>query len=165
MCWATFDLWPDLRHAVCSFCLPSSVSSSSPTSSPLSSLSWSQAKVDNEIIDYRHLAAIPRVKAIYDIEHPDMISYKSVSDDSSALDNKGNRQDRQSPAEVTAFNATSYIWQHVCVSLFWCFRLGLIYASNQARPCFVVLIFECVWPKMQRKMCLWVRFGAVVLLH
>ncbi|XP_070847077.1 actin-binding LIM protein 1-like isoform X2 [Chaetodon trifascialis] len=57
------------------------------------------AKVDNEIIDYRDLAAIPRVKAIYDIEHPDMISYKSVNDNSSALDNKGNRQDRQSPAE------------------------------------------------------------------
>uniref|UniRef100_A0AAX7SUZ4 Actin binding LIM protein 1b n=1 Tax=Astatotilapia calliptera TaxID=8154 RepID=A0AAX7SUZ4_ASTCA len=33
------------------------------------------AKVDNEIIDYRDLAAIPRVKAIYDIEYPDMISY------------------------------------------------------------------------------------------
>ncbi|XP_039991293.1 actin-binding LIM protein 1-like isoform X8 [Xiphias gladius] len=59
------------------------------------------AKVDNEIIDYRDLAAIPRVKAIYDIEHPDMISYKSVNDNSSALDNKGNRQDRQNPAEST----------------------------------------------------------------
>ncbi|XP_029977529.1 actin-binding LIM protein 1-like isoform X3 [Sphaeramia orbicularis] len=57
------------------------------------------AKVDNEIIDYRDLAAIPRVKAIYDIEHPDMISYKSVNNNSSALDNKGHRQDRQSPAE------------------------------------------------------------------
>nr|XP_033467704.1 actin-binding LIM protein 1-like isoform X11 [Epinephelus lanceolatus] len=57
------------------------------------------AKVDNEIIDYRDLAAIPRVKAIYDIEHPDMISYKSVNGSSSTLDNKGNRQDRQSPAE------------------------------------------------------------------
>ncbi|XP_037611946.1 actin-binding LIM protein 1-like isoform X1 [Sebastes umbrosus] len=57
------------------------------------------AKVDNEIIDYRDLAAIPRVKAIYDIEHPDMISYKCVNDNSSTLDNKGNRQDRQSPAE------------------------------------------------------------------
>ncbi|XP_042364227.1 actin-binding LIM protein 1-like isoform X2 [Plectropomus leopardus] len=56
------------------------------------------AKVDNEIIDYRDLAAIPRVKAIYDIEHPDMISYKSVNDNSSTLD-KGKRQDRQSPAE------------------------------------------------------------------
>ncbi|XP_047465781.1 actin-binding LIM protein 1-like isoform X3 [Mugil cephalus] len=55
------------------------------------------AKVDNEIIDYRDLAAIPRVKAIYDIEHPDMISYKS--DRSPALDEKGYRQDRQSPAE------------------------------------------------------------------
>ncbi|XP_056222935.1 actin-binding LIM protein 1-like isoform X3 [Seriola aureovittata] len=59
------------------------------------------AKVDNEIIDYRDLAAIPRVKAIYDIEHPDMISYKSVNDNSSALDNKGNRQDRQNPTEST----------------------------------------------------------------
>ncbi|XP_026172091.1 actin-binding LIM protein 1-like isoform X3 [Mastacembelus armatus] len=57
------------------------------------------AKVDNEIIDYRDLAAIPRVKAIYDIEHPDMISYKSVNNNCSTLDNKGNRQDRQSPAE------------------------------------------------------------------
>ncbi|XP_074519193.1 actin-binding LIM protein 1-like [Halichoeres trimaculatus] len=57
------------------------------------------AKVDNEIIDYRDLAAIPRVKAIYDIEHPDMISYKSVSDTPSTLDNKGHRQDRQIPAE------------------------------------------------------------------
>ncbi|KAM4715248.1 actin-binding LIM protein 1-like [Anableps anableps] len=51
------------------------------------------AKVDNEIIDYRDLAAIPRVKAIYDIEHPDMISYKSVN--SSALDDGGNTQTRR----------------------------------------------------------------------
>ncbi|KAK9530519.1 hypothetical protein VZT92_012015 [Zoarces viviparus] len=57
------------------------------------------AKVDNKIIDYRDLAAIPRVKAIYDIEHPDMISYTSVNNNSSTLDNKGIRQDRQSPPE------------------------------------------------------------------
>ncbi|XP_075890558.1 actin-binding LIM protein 1-like isoform X1 [Nelusetta ayraudi] len=57
------------------------------------------AKVDNEIIDYRDLAAIPRVKAIYDIEHPDMISYKCANGNSSTLDNKANRQERQSPAE------------------------------------------------------------------
>ncbi|XP_070707608.1 actin-binding LIM protein 1-like [Pempheris klunzingeri] len=57
------------------------------------------AKVDNETIDYRDLAAIPRVKAIYDIEHPDMISYKCVNNSSSTLDNKANRQHRQSPAE------------------------------------------------------------------
>uniref|UniRef100_A0A8C6TG59 Actin binding LIM protein 1b n=1 Tax=Neogobius melanostomus TaxID=47308 RepID=A0A8C6TG59_9GOBI len=59
------------------------------------------AKVDNEIIDYRDLAAIPRVKAIYDIEHPDMISYKCVNNNSSALDNKGSGQRSVSPAEVT----------------------------------------------------------------
>ncbi|CAI5659163.1 unnamed protein product [Oreochromis niloticus] len=61
------------------------------------------AKVDNEIIDYRDLAAIPRVKAIYDIEYPDMISYKSVNDHPSTLDEKGNTQHSQrvqkSPAE------------------------------------------------------------------
>lgn len=61
--------------------------------------SFLQAKVDNEIIDYRDLAAIPRVKAIYDIEHPDMISYKSVN--SSALDDGGNAQTRRSMTEVT----------------------------------------------------------------
>uniref|UniRef100_A0A3B3CEX5 Actin binding LIM protein 1 n=1 Tax=Oryzias melastigma TaxID=30732 RepID=A0A3B3CEX5_ORYME len=59
------------------------------------------AKVDNEVIDYRDLAAIPRVKAIFDIEHPDMISYKSANDRSDTFDKKETKQDRQSPAEVT----------------------------------------------------------------
>ncbi|KAM3591842.1 uncharacterized protein V6R79_008189 [Siganus canaliculatus] len=57
------------------------------------------AKVDNEIIDYRDLAAIPRVKAIFDIEHPDMMSYKTENTTSSTVGNKGSRQDRQSPTE------------------------------------------------------------------
>lgn len=70
---------------------------------PLSSLSWSQAKVDNEIIDYRDLAAIPRVKAIYDIEHPDMISYETVNG-TSTLEKRRNRQDSQSVVKVT------YLW-------------------------------------------------------
>lgn len=79
----------------------------------------SQAKVDNEIIDYRDLAAIPRVKAIYDIEHPDMISYKCVNGNSSTLDNnRDNRQGRQSPAEVTSCTAMQVQTQwHVSVSL------------------------------------------------
>ncbi|CAG04341.1 unnamed protein product [Tetraodon nigroviridis] len=54
------------------------------------------AKVDNEIIDYRDLAAIPRVKAIFDIEHPDMISYETVNGSSSTLEKRRNRQDSQS---------------------------------------------------------------------
>uniref|UniRef100_A0A087YB85 Actin binding LIM protein 1 n=2 Tax=Poecilia formosa TaxID=48698 RepID=A0A087YB85_POEFO len=61
------------------------------------------AKVDNEIIDYRDLAAIPRVKAIYDIEHPDMISYKPVN--SCALDAGGDaatgRSLTESPGNVS----------------------------------------------------------------
>ncbi|XP_058262497.1 actin-binding LIM protein 1-like isoform X17 [Hemibagrus wyckioides] len=54
-----------------------------------------RAKVDNEIIDYKDLAAIPRVKAIYDIERPDMISYESLHSTSSTLE----RQGRHSPGE------------------------------------------------------------------
>ncbi|XP_046903171.1 actin-binding LIM protein 1 [Hypomesus transpacificus] len=57
------------------------------------------AKVDDEIIDYRALAAIPRVKAIYDIERPDMISYEAVQPSSSTLQPRGDRQDRLSPIE------------------------------------------------------------------
>ncbi|XP_041426234.1 uncharacterized protein LOC100158300 isoform X13 [Xenopus laevis] len=34
------------------------------------------AKVDNKILDYKDLAAIPKVKAIYDIERPDLITYE-----------------------------------------------------------------------------------------
>uniref|UniRef100_H3D5J0 Actin binding LIM protein 1 n=1 Tax=Tetraodon nigroviridis TaxID=99883 RepID=H3D5J0_TETNG len=58
------------------------------------------AKVDNEIIDYRDLAAIPRVKAIFDIEHPDMISYETVNGSSSTLEKRRNRQDSQSVVKI-----------------------------------------------------------------
>ncbi|XP_038846682.1 actin-binding LIM protein 1-like [Salvelinus namaycush] len=37
-----------------------------------------QAKVDNEILEYRDLAAIPKVKAIYDIDRPDLITYEPL---------------------------------------------------------------------------------------
>ncbi|XP_062909590.1 actin-binding LIM protein 3 isoform X1 [Mobula hypostoma] len=43
------------------------------------------AKVDNEILDYRDLAALPKVKTIYDVQRPDLVSYeqyqKSASED------------------------------------------------------------------------------------
>lgn len=38
-------------------------------------LSLSQAKLGDEILDYRDLAALPKSKAIYNIDRPDMISY------------------------------------------------------------------------------------------
>lgn len=124
-CHATFDLTclllspPALRFLLAS--TPPSLSPSLlsfPPSLPLSLFPYlSQAKVDNEIIDYRDLAAIPRVKAIYDIEHPDMISYKCVNGNSSTLDNRGNRQ---SPAEVTSCATMQVHTQwHVSVSLTW----------------------------------------------
>ncbi|XP_077205955.1 actin-binding LIM protein 1 isoform X5 [Paroedura picta] len=52
------------------------------------------AKVDNEILDYKDLAAIPKVKAIYDIERPDLITYEPFY--TSAYEE---RQERQSLGE------------------------------------------------------------------
>ncbi|XP_030620505.1 actin-binding LIM protein 3 isoform X1 [Chanos chanos] len=34
------------------------------------------AKVENEILDYKDLAALPKVKAIYEVQRPDLISYE-----------------------------------------------------------------------------------------
>ncbi|XP_041122625.1 actin-binding LIM protein 3-like isoform X4 [Polyodon spathula] len=34
------------------------------------------AKVENEILKYKDLAALPKVKAIYDVQRPDLISYE-----------------------------------------------------------------------------------------
>ncbi|KAK3573173.1 hypothetical protein QTP86_014842 [Hemibagrus guttatus] len=62
---------------------PTRSSSESVCSRPCSSIPSSPghtiyAKVDNEILDYRDLAAIPKVKAIYDIERPDLINYEPL---------------------------------------------------------------------------------------
>uniref|UniRef100_A0AAY4C633 Actin binding LIM protein 1b n=1 Tax=Denticeps clupeoides TaxID=299321 RepID=A0AAY4C633_9TELE len=62
---------------------PTCSSSESICSRPGSSIPGSPghtiyAKVDNEILDYRDLAAIPKVKAIYDIERPDLITYEPL---------------------------------------------------------------------------------------
>ncbi|KAM4620376.1 actin-binding LIM protein 3-like [Polymixia lowei] len=35
------------------------------------------AKADSEMLGYKHLAALPRVKAIYDIQQPDVIPYQA----------------------------------------------------------------------------------------
>uniref|UniRef100_A0A8C2HEC3 Actin binding LIM protein 1a n=1 Tax=Cyprinus carpio TaxID=7962 RepID=A0A8C2HEC3_CYPCA len=53
------------------------------------------AKVDNEILDYRDLAAIPKVKAIYDIERPDLINYEPLY--TTSLDES---EERESVGEV-----------------------------------------------------------------
>ncbi|KAL0175909.1 hypothetical protein M9458_028239, partial [Cirrhinus mrigala] len=35
-----------------------------------------QAKMENEILDYKDLAALPKVKAIYEVQRPDFWSYE-----------------------------------------------------------------------------------------
>lgn len=47
-------------------------------------LSVSQAKLGDEILDYRDLAALPKSKAIYNIDRPDMISYSPYISHSAA---------------------------------------------------------------------------------
>uniref|UniRef100_A0A672NBJ0 Actin binding LIM protein family member 2 n=1 Tax=Sinocyclocheilus grahami TaxID=75366 RepID=A0A672NBJ0_SINGR len=55
-------------------------SSESITSAPASSTSGSPsrviyAKLGDELLDYKDLAALPKIKAIYNIDRPDMLSY------------------------------------------------------------------------------------------
>ncbi|XP_048194155.1 actin-binding LIM protein 1 isoform X13 [Perognathus longimembris pacificus] len=74
---------------------PTRTSSESIYSRPGSSVPGSPAhtiyaKVDNEILDYKDLAAIPKVKAIYDIERPDLITYEPFY--TSGYDDKQERQ-------------------------------------------------------------------------
>ncbi|XP_067381883.1 actin-binding LIM protein 1a isoform X2 [Channa argus] len=80
---------------------PTRSSSESICSRPGSSIPGSPghtiyAKVDNEILDYRDLAAIPKVKAIYDIERPDLITYEPMY--TTSLDEREER--RESVAEL-----------------------------------------------------------------
>nr|XP_019947196.1 PREDICTED: actin-binding LIM protein 1 isoform X8 [Paralichthys olivaceus] len=75
---------------------PTRSSSESICSRPGSSIPGSPghtiyAKVDNEILDYRDLAAIPKVKAIYDIERPDLITYEPMY--STSLDEREERRE------------------------------------------------------------------------
>ncbi|XP_046709236.1 actin-binding LIM protein 1 isoform X43 [Silurus meridionalis] len=85
---------------------PTRSSSESICSRPGSSIPGSPghtiyAKVDNEIIDYKDLAAIPRVKAIYEIERPDMISYESLHSTSSTLERQGRHSPGESPRTLS----------------------------------------------------------------
>ncbi|KAM9727587.1 actin-binding LIM protein 1a isoform 23-T24 [Menidia menidia] len=75
---------------------PTRSSSESICSRPGSSIPGSPghtiyAKVDNEILDYRDLAAIPKVKAIYDIERPDLITYEPMY--TTSMDEREERQE------------------------------------------------------------------------
>uniref|UniRef100_A0A3Q1IR00 Uncharacterized protein n=1 Tax=Anabas testudineus TaxID=64144 RepID=A0A3Q1IR00_ANATE len=84
---------------------PTRSSSESICSRPGSSIPGSPghtiyAKVDNEILDYRDLAAIPKVKAIYDIERPDLITYEPMY--TTSLDEREERQESVGELHTTA---------------------------------------------------------------
>ncbi|NXK81627.1 ABLM1 protein, partial [Amazona guildingii] len=90
---------PCITNSIKKLRQPTRTSSESIYSRPGSSIPGSPghtiyAKVDNEILDYKDLAAIPKVKAIYDIERPDLITYEPFY--SSAYED---RQERQSLGE------------------------------------------------------------------
>ncbi|XP_030424916.1 actin-binding LIM protein 1 isoform X15 [Gopherus evgoodei] len=90
---------PCIMNSIKNLRQPTRTSSESIYSRPGSSIPGSPghtiyAKVDNEILDYKDLAAIPKVKAIYDIERPDLITYEPFY--TSAYEE---RQERQSLGE------------------------------------------------------------------
>ncbi|XP_070772472.1 actin-binding LIM protein 1-like isoform X4 [Enoplosus armatus] len=92
---------------------PTRSSSESICSRPGSSIPGSPghtiyAKVDNEILDYRDLAAIPKVKAIYDIERPDLITYEPLY--TTSLDEREERQ--ESVGEVNTQTACIFSCMH-----------------------------------------------------
>lgn len=37
---------------------------------------WTQARMDNQVIGYKDLAAIPKDKAILEVERPDLMVYE-----------------------------------------------------------------------------------------
>ncbi|XP_053168301.1 actin-binding LIM protein 1 isoform X15 [Hemicordylus capensis] len=91
---------PCIMNSIKKLRQPTRTSSESIYSRPGSSIPGSPghsiyAKVDNEILDYKDLAAIPKVKAIYDIERPDLITYEPFY--TSAYEE---RQERQSLGET-----------------------------------------------------------------
>ncbi|XP_030629579.1 actin-binding LIM protein 2 [Chanos chanos] len=78
-------------------------SSESITSAPASSASGSPsrviyAKLGDEFLDYKDLAALPKVKAIYNIDRPDMLSYSpyiSYPADDRTGEGEGEKSPRQ----------------------------------------------------------------------
>uniref|UniRef100_A0A8C5C7L4 LIM zinc-binding domain-containing protein n=1 Tax=Gadus morhua TaxID=8049 RepID=A0A8C5C7L4_GADMO len=54
------------------------------------------AKVDDQVVDYRDLAALPRVKAIFDIDSPDLLSYGTFNE---TKGHQSSKQDRPLPAQ------------------------------------------------------------------
>ncbi|XP_072280652.1 actin-binding LIM protein 1 isoform X6 [Pyxicephalus adspersus] len=90
---------------------PTRSSSESVYSRPGSSIPGSPghticAKVDDQILDYKDLAAIPKVKAIYDIERPDLITYESFY-----TSTYEDRQDRQSVGESPRSDRSSSFYE------------------------------------------------------
>ncbi|KAI6069669.1 Actin-binding LIM protein 2 isoform X12 [Aix galericulata] len=94
------------KECICQKCSlpPSSSTGSFPvqnlrkTSTPVPSFFvLRQAKLGDEILDYRDLAALPKNKAIYNIDRPDMISYSpyiSYSSDDRHSYGEGDQDDR-----------------------------------------------------------------------
>ncbi|CAL8259229.1 unnamed protein product [Arctogadus glacialis] len=62
------------------------------------------AKVDDQVVDYRDLAALPRVKAIFDIDSPDLLSYGTFHETKS---HQSSKQDRPLPAQYQPAGVSS----------------------------------------------------------
>ncbi|KAK0153064.1 Actin-binding LIM protein 1 [Merluccius polli] len=87
-----------------------SISSRPGSTRPISPGHSIYAKVDDQVVDYRDLAALPRVKAILDIERPDLLSYSSFSH---TQDNQSSTQDRPLPAQCQPAGIPSPILNEV----------------------------------------------------
>uniref|UniRef100_A0A671KI16 Actin binding LIM protein 1b n=1 Tax=Sinocyclocheilus anshuiensis TaxID=1608454 RepID=A0A671KI16_9TELE len=128
---------------------PTRSSSESICSRPGSSIPGSPghtiyAKVDNEIIDYKDLAAIPRVKAIYDIERPDMISYESLHSTSSTLERQG------SPFLFVHLTVSEDLFRHYSLFLSFFYSFFLSFYVLFFLPLILLFLFGGTEPSSGR---------------
>lgn len=65
----------------------------------------SQAKLGEEMLDYKDLAALPKTKAIYNIDRPDMLSYSPYISYAS---------EERHYAEVTTLSRLACRWTQKC---------------------------------------------------
>ncbi|KAM3869153.1 actin-binding LIM protein 3-like [Diretmus argenteus] len=78
------------------------------------------AKADSEVLDYKQMAALPRVKAIYDIQRPDIIPYQAyhththLSDDTMERYTCGQSLSSLSPYSQDLLDSVELRTRHSC---------------------------------------------------
>lgn len=80
----------------------------------------SQAKLGEEMLDYKDLAALPKTKAIYNIDRPDMLSYSPYVSYPSEERHYGEVEQPHSSLSVTSSLSNPLLEMNQVLSLQFC---------------------------------------------